>query len=303
LIKKIFQNSLGLEFRKLRKRTRLTQASVATTAGISFPAIRKLERGLGNLATWTKALDALGWTLRGRNLPPGDSIGRQIAILRKRQKLSQRSLATMSGLTHPTIVGLEVRNTGRLASVSAILTVLGAGPVLTPAGEKPSFYKHAGNSSAHETWATPGWLLDRLHSVFGRFDLDPCSATKDRRLARVKARAYFTAADDGLSLPWSGTVFLNPPYGRELRFWTAKARTEFELGNAKTIIALVPARTDTGWWHNDIAGKASIFFLKGSLSFGDGSQPAPFPSALIIWGLSPELAPVLRGALPEAWCP
>ena len=303
MVKKPFQNSLGVEFRKLRKRTRLTQASVATTAGVSLPAIRKLERGLGNLTTWTKALDALGWTLRGRNLPAGDSIGRQVAILRKRQKLSQRSLATMSGLTHPTVVALEVRNTGRLSSLNAILTVLGAGPVLTPAGEKPSFYKHAGNSSAHEAWATPGWLLDRLHSVFGRFDLDPCSATKDRRLARVKARTYFTAAEDGLSLPWSGTVFLNPPYGRELRFWTAKARTEFELGNAKSVIALVPARTDTGWWHNDIAGKASIFFLKGRLSFGDGSQPAPFPSALIIWGLSPELAPVLRGVLPEAWSP
>ena len=136
MTKKQFQNSLGVEFRKLRKRSGLTQTSVATTAGISFPAIRKLERGLGNLATWTKALDALGWTLRGRNLPPGDSIGRQIAILRKRQKLSQRPLATMSGLTHPTIVGLEVRNTGRLASVSAILTVLGARPVLTPAGER-----------------------------------------------------------------------------------------------------------------------------------------------------------------------
>ena len=261
MVKKQFQNSLGVEFRKLRKRTRLTQASVATTAGVSLPAIRKLERGLGNLTTWTKALDALGLTLRGR----------QVAILRKRQKLSQRSLATMSGLTHPTVVALEVRNTGRLSSLNAILTVLGAGPVLTPAGEKPSFYKHAGNSSAHEAWATPGWLLDRLHSVFGRFDLDPCSATKDRRLARVKARTYFTATDDGLSLPWSGTVFLNPPYGRELRFWSAKARTEFELGNAKTVIALVPARTDTGWWHNDIAGKASIFFLKGRLSFGDGS--------------------------------
>jgi transcriptional regulator with XRE-family HTH domain len=60
LVNKPFQNSLGVEFRKLRKRTRLTQATVATTAGISLPAIRKLERGLGNLATWTKALNASG---------------------------------------------------------------------------------------------------------------------------------------------------------------------------------------------------------------------------------------------------
>jgi DNA-binding XRE family transcriptional regulator len=112
LIKKQFQNSLGVEFRKLRKRSCLTQTSVATTASISLPAIRKLERGLGNLTTWTKALDALGWTLRGRNLPSGDSIGRQVAILRKRQKLSQRSLAAMAGITQPTVIALEVRNSG-----------------------------------------------------------------------------------------------------------------------------------------------------------------------------------------------
>ena len=115
MTKKPFQNSLGVEFRKLRKRTRLTQATVATTAGISLPAIRKLERGLGNLATWTKALNALGWTLRGRNLPAGDSIGQQVAILRKRQKLSQRSLAAMAGITQPTVIALEVRNSGRLS--------------------------------------------------------------------------------------------------------------------------------------------------------------------------------------------
>ena len=251
----------------------------------------------------TKALNALGWTLRGRNLPAGDSIGQQVAILRKRQKLSQRSLAAMAGITQPTVIALEVRNSGRLSSLNAILTVLGAGPVLSAAGENPSFYAHAGNSSAHEAWSTPTWILDRLYSVFDHVDLDPCSATKDRRLTRVKARTYFTATDNGLSLPWSGTVFVNPPYGRELRFWTAKARTEFELGNARTVIALVPARTDTGWWHNDIAGKASIFFLNGRLSFGDGTQPAPFPSALIDWGLSAEKVPLLKSAIPEAWSP
>jgi hypothetical protein len=90
----------------------------------------------------------------------------------------------MAGITQPTVIALEVRNSGRLSSLNAILTVLGAGPVLSPAGENPSFYTHAGNSSAHEAWATPSWILDRLYSVFDHFDLDPCSATKDRRLTR-----------------------------------------------------------------------------------------------------------------------
>ena len=75
---------------QLIRLNRLSQTSVATAEGISLPAIQKLERGLGNLTIWTKALDALVWTLRGRSIPAGDFIGRQVAIHRKRQKQAQR---------------------------------------------------------------------------------------------------------------------------------------------------------------------------------------------------------------------
>ena len=95
---------------------------------------------------------------------------------------------------------------------------------------------------------------------------------------------HFTAADDGLALAWFGAVFFNPPYGRALRHWTTKARQEWQTGCARLIIGLVPARTDTGWWHDDIAPTADVFFLRGRLSFGDAQQSAPFPSALAIWG-------------------
>lgn len=292
-----------MELRKRRKRSNLTQVEVAEKTDVSLPALRKLERGLGNLDTWTKVLNGFEWTLRGKNLPMGESIGKQVALLRRRHKISQRALASMAGVTQPTIIALELREKGRVSTLNAVLTVLGAGPVLTSADENPSFYAHAGNSSGFEAWATPQWLLDRLHQVFGTFDLDPCSSTKDRRTARVKAKAYFTADDDGLSLPWTGIVFLNPPYGRQLRYWTSKAKSEQQAGHAKTVIALVPARTDTKWWHEDIAGHATVFFLKGRLSFGDGEQPAPFPSALAIWGLAFDHANRLRTALPEAWTP
>jgi hypothetical protein len=56
---------------------------------------------------------------------------------------------------------------------------------------------------------------------------------------------HFTAEDDGLSLPWHGTVFVNPPYGRQLPAWIAKAHAEVEQGNARLVVALIPARTDT----------------------------------------------------------
>ena len=121
-------------------------------------------------------------------------------------------------------------------------------------------------------------LLAALHTVFGRFDLDPCAPRSSR--TRVRARRHLTAEDDGLSAPWHGVVFVNPPYGRTLGVWVAKARREVELGHARTVVALLPARPDTTYWHEHVAGRAVVYFLKGRLRFGSGDQAAPFPSAL-----------------------
>ena len=136
--------------------------------------------------------------------------------------------------------------------------------------------------------------------VFGRFDLDPCSPTRDSRRAPVRAKVRFTEEEDALRLSWFGKVFMNPPYGRELSHWTSKAREEFLSGNAKTIVGLVPARTDTKWWHRDITAHATVFFLKGRLSFGKEGQSAPFPSALIIWSRGGKDIQGLRKQFPEA---
>jgi hypothetical protein len=95
-------------------------------------------------------------------------------------------------------------------------------------------------------------------------------------------------------------VFLNPPYGREIAQWVAKAREEHEAEHARLIIALVPARTDTQWWHNDVAGAAHVWLLRGRLAFGDGSAPAPFPSAVVAWGATEEQRTSLGLALPRA---
>ena len=149
-----------------------------------------------------------------------------------------------------------------------------------------------------QAWETPAELLEALSRVFGRFDLDPCAPRKTR--TRVKARTHFTAEDDGLTLPWHGTVFVNPPYGRTLRKWVAKARQEVEEGRARTVVALLPARPDTSYWHDHIAGHAAVYFFRGRLRFGDGKQSAPFPSALAVWGASPEKLAALDAALPRA---
>ena len=103
----------------------------------------------------------------------------------------------------------------------------------------------------------------------------------------MRARVHFTAEDDGLSLAWHGTVFVNPPYGRALAAWVAKARREVESGRARTVVALLPARPDTAYWHEHVAGRATVYFLRGRLRFGGSEQSAPFPSALAVWGAEP----------------
>ena len=296
-------NQLGRDLKLARKAKPFTQATLAAKAGLSIPAIRLLERGRGNLGSWERVLATLGLVLVGRNLPAANGIGQRVALLRKRHGFGQRAFAEMIGITQPTLVRLERRGRGRIAVVERALTALGAGARLVSETDRTAFYNHAGNSSAHHGWETPDWLLKTLCGVFGVFDLDPCSPTHNRRFAPVRARIHYTMDDNGLSLPWHGKVFVNPPYGRTLRQWTTKAREEVASANAQVVVGLVPARTDTNWWHIDVAGHSSVFFLRGRLCFGNSEQSAPFPSALVIWGGTPIELDAIRTALPNAWHP
>ena len=301
MIKLPFQNSLGKSLSEHRKSQGLTLAVLAAEANLSAPTIRQLERGHGNLSSWNRVLDTFALEVGGRNLPPGEHSGVQVTKLRLRKQLSQRELAAIIHTSQPTLVAMERHNRGRLDVLQRILSALGTAAYLTRQGSAKPFYTHAGNTSSHHAWQTPQEILLPLYSVFGTFDLDPCSPTNTRRTAPVKARVHYTADDDGLSLPWFGDVFVNPPYGREIPHWIAKAHREVELGNAQTVVALIPARTDTAYWHEHVATQADVFFLRGRLKFGQGSQSAPFPSALAVWGGSVHILTALQQVLPDAW--
>jgi phage N-6-adenine-methyltransferase len=292
---------LGTALQRERKARKLSQSDLAQQALISIPTIHLLENGQGNLTSFWTVLHTLNLDIMGRNLPPGESMGKRIVTLRKRKGMSQRALASIIETTQPTLIALERHATGRLQTLDKVLVALGAGAYLAPQGNVKTFFTHAGNSSTSETWTTPKELLEPLYSVFGVFDLDPCSPSSNSRTAPVKAKVYYTEADDGLSLPWFGNVFCNPPYGRALRHWVTKAYEESRCGNTQTIVMLIPARTDTTFWHQSIVGKAAILFLKGRLKFGHTEQVAPFPSCLVLWGGSDDLVTKLQAALPEAW--
>lgn len=131
-------------------------------------------------------------------------------------------------------------------------------------------------SSKTNEWATPNELYSKLNKEFN-FTLDPCSTHENAKCDR-----HYTINEDGLAQSWANeTVFMNPPYGREIGLWIEKAYNESQRG--ATVVCLIPARTDTKYWHDYIFGKAEIRFLKGRLKFGDSKNSAPFPSAVVIY--------------------
>ena len=128
-------------------------------------------------------------------------------------------------------------------------------------------------SSKSDDWATPQSFYDRLNDIYN-FTLDPCSDKFN-----AKCEKFYTEADDGLAQDWSGErVFMNPPYGRVIGDWIRKAYESNAL-----VVALVPARTDTRYWHDYVMQADEVILIRGRLKFGDGSNSAPFPSAVVVW--------------------
>ena len=131
-------------------------------------------------------------------------------------------------------------------------------------------------TSNTDLWATPQHFFDKLNQRFN-FDLDVCALPEN-----AKCKNYFTPEIDGLKQDWNGTCFMNPPYGREIGKWVEKAYNEAQKGNV--IVALLPARTDTKWFHDHIYMMYGVEFelLKGRLKFGNSKNSAPFPSMVVV---------------------
>ena len=141
-------------------------------------------------------------------------------------------------------------------------------------------------SSKSNEWSTPQDFFDKLDEEFG-FTLDPCSDGLN-----AKCERFFTAEDDGLAQSWAGeSVFMNPPYGRVIGDWVRKAYEESRRG--ATVVALIPSRTDTRYWHDYVMRACEVRLVKGRLKFGDGKNSAPFPSAVVVFRKGSEGYPKL----------
>ena len=144
-------------------------------------------------------------------------------------------------------------------------------------------------SSKSDEWETPQAFFDELDREF-HFVGDVCATRKN-----AKCEAFIEKRRDALSVDWNkffrmGPLWMNCPYGRNITgMWVRKAVEMYGL--ERTIVCLLPARTDTSWWHDYvIGGGAEVRFVRGRLKFGGAKHGAPFPSAVVIFRAKKERA-------------
>ena len=131
-------------------------------------------------------------------------------------------------------------------------------------------------SSKSDEWSTPCEIFNELDQEFG-FDLDPCATAENHKCAN-----YYTKEDDGIVKNWGGCrVFCNPPYS-QIGKWVEKAYRE-GTKDGTLVVLLIPARTDTRYFHDFILHRSEVRFIRGRLKFGDQKNSAPFPSMVVIF--------------------
>jgi len=134
-------------------------------------------------------------------------------------------------------------------------------------------------ASAKQDWTTPDDLFDKLNREF-HFDFDLAASEKN-----TKCKRFFTKSDDALTKDWNGTCWLNPPYGStndKLVDWVIKSFHESKKDHC-TVVMLIPARTNTKWWHEYVMKACEVRFICGRPKFGDAIHGLPQPLALIVF--------------------
>jgi phage N-6-adenine-methyltransferase len=137
-------------------------------------------------------------------------------------------------------------------------------------------------SSKSDNWETPQDIFDSLNLGFGPFTLDVCASKENTKCHDM----FYSIEEDGLSKDWhkiSNKCWMNPPYGRQIGKWIKKAYEESQKG--ALVCCLLPARTDTKWFHEYLQDKDHVLvrFLKGRLKFGGAKNSAPFPSMVVVF--------------------
>lgn len=266
-----------------RRSSGVSQTTIAARLGVPLQKIKRLERGVGSVETLAAVMSALDFRLTG--LGPGDTFGAKLRASRLRRGWTLEKAASRAGISRTTLAGLE-RGGGSVASLLRLLTVI-APKARRRAMERAHWGE--GDKADRDVRFTPPEFLAKVHHAFGAIDLDPCGHALSPVVA--KRRILLEEGGDGFVDDWSGGLaFVNPPFSQTLR-WLKRAHQQWSCGNVGSIVCLVPARTDSRWFHETLTVEADIFLLLGRVRFADvrgRSQHTPFSLMLVAFGTSAE---------------
>ena len=284
------------DLREARRSSGWTQRTLAARVSVSPQAIKRLEQGVGSVATLVAVMSALDFRLTG--LGPGATMSEQIRRRRLKQGLALERLAERTGLSRTTIAGIE-RGGGSVASLVRLLAVLA--PKVRRRAPERAFWGE-GDKLDRDNRFTPAEFMGNIYEAFGAIDLDPCAHELSPVVAR--RRILLSEGADGLAEPWAGSVvYVNPPYSR-LLVWLRRAHDQWRAGNAETVVCLAPVRTGSACFQEVLSADADIYFLRGQVRFLDTKgkgQHTPFSLMLLTLGAKPEQKARFANLVPGYW--
>jgi len=264
-----------------RRSSGVSQSTLAARIGVPLQKIKRLERGVGSVETLAAVMTATDFRLTG--LGPGNTLGEKLRSSRLRRGWTLEKAALRARMSRTTLASLE-RGGGSVASLLRLLTVL-APQARRRAQER--VYWSEGDKADRDVRFTPPEFLAKINDAFGAIDLDPCGHELSPVVA--KRRILLEEGGDGFVDDWSGRLaFVNPPFSQTL-LWLKRAHQQWSCGNVGSIVCLVPARTDSRWFHETLTVQADIFLLLGRVRFADirgRSQHTPFSLMLVAFGTS-----------------
>jgi transcriptional regulator with XRE-family HTH domain len=275
-----------------------SRQTLAERVGVDAQTIKRLENGVGSVATLIAVMDALDFRLTG--LGPGKTLCDQLRARRRKRSISLGQMAKSTGLSRTTIAGLE-RGGGTVASLLRLMAAL-APKARRRAPERA--YWGSGDKADRDSRFTPPDFLATICAAFGEIDLDPCGDVHSPVVARQ--RILLSEGGDGLQDEWSGRfAFVNPPFSEYLK-WLRRAHHQWRAGNVETIVCLGPVRTDSSWFHQTLSGDADIYLLQGRVRFLNArgkAQHTPFSLMLTVLGAEIEQRERLGALVPGYWLP
>lgn len=284
------------QLREARQLAGWSQKTLAARIGVDAQAVKRLEKGIGSVATLIAAMAALDFRLTG--LGPGKTLPEQLRASRRRRSMSLDETAAKTGLSRTTIATLE-RGGGSVASLLRLLALVA--PRVRRRAPERAYWGQA-DKDDRDSRFTPPEFMASIYAAFGEIDLDPCANLLSPVIAR--RRILLSEGGDGLADDWSGgLVFVNPPFS-ELLKWLRRAHDQWRAGTVETVVCLVPVRTDSTWFHDTLSAEADIYLLQGRVRFLDShgkGQHTPFSLMLLALGATAEQKERYATLVPGFW--